>query len=189
MNDSLLNTLQLKTDKIRTFQGSAFYCLLKKLYFSILIVSAVFLNSCDSKQKYTTKIDKQIITYLQKGNAEKLAELFSDQVEFEYGVEGFMIYQKSSDEKEFLTNKDSQFHSFLFKLDEKIAGSTSWLCLKDAVTNAYKIEAENVEVLDDRSYIRSIHIYNDKSYNRINLKCKDEENCRIIYFNMGSSRI
>lgn len=189
MNDPLPNLLQSKTEKTRIFRGSVFFRLLREFSVSVLIFSAAFLNSCDSKQKYTTKIDKQILTYLQKGNAEKLAEFFSDQVEFEYGVEGFMIYQKSSDEKEFLNNKDSQFHSFLFKLDEKIAGSTSWLCLKDAVTNAYKIEAENVEVLDDRSYIRSIHIYNDKSYNRINLKCKDEENCRIIYFNMGSSRI
>jgi len=178
--------LQSKTDKTPHFTA---FRLLRELSVLILIISVIFFNSCDSKQKYTTKVDKQIITYLQKGNAEKLAELFSDQVEFEYGVEGFMIYQKSSDEKDFISNKESQFHSFLFKLDDKIAGSTSWLCLKDAVTNAYKIEAENVEVLDDRSYIRSIHIYNDKSYNRINLKCKDEENCRIIYFNMGSSRI
>jgi hypothetical protein len=143
---------------------------------------------CDSKFRYLTSNDKEILKLIEKENAEKLLDFFSKQVEFDYGSEASMIFLTDSDRKDLLKGKESEFYRFIFGLDDKLKKDTNWLSLKEAIKKAYKVEGENNGSNEDKSYIHSIHIYNENAYNRINLRCTSESSCEIIYFTTASSR-
>ncbi|MDX1960593.1 MAG: hypothetical protein SFU98_18625 [Leptospiraceae bacterium] len=114
--------------------------------------------------------------------------LFSRKVEFDYGSETSIIFLKEKDSEELSKKNNSEVYRFLFELDDNLKKESGWLSVSEAIQSSYRIEGENNEVLDEKSYLRSIHIYNEKSYNRINLRCVSENTCKIIYFTMASSR-
>ncbi|MCB1142998.1 MAG: hypothetical protein KDK54_12200 [Leptospiraceae bacterium] len=156
---------------------------------SILIFLLQGLVSCNHRFEYLTKQDKEIIVLIQSIQPTKLLEHFNEQVEFDYGSEGSIIFLKSSDSENLTKSTDSEVYNFLFKEKLEIPEKNTWISLRDSLNSAYKIEGENNEVNQDSSYFRSIHIYNEKSYNRINLKCREDGDCKIYYFLMSGARI
>ncbi len=146
-----------------------------------------FLVSCDSKLVYLSTQDKEILQLIEKEQAEKLITHFAPAVEFDYGSEASIMFSPENDLADFLTGNKSEYYRFLFGLDD-VFREKNWVSFKDALKVAYRVQGENGGVNPDKSYNRFIHIYSDKSYNRIGLKCAEENNCKINYLFLSSSK-
>jgi len=154
----------------------------------IIFIFILIFFSCNSKYKYTTKLDMEILKSIQEVKVEKLLSYFAEQVEFDYSQEAYTMFHRAKDSKELLSGNISEYYRFLFELNPELK-EKSWLSFKEALAIAYRVEAENNEVNEDGTYFRNIHIYTDSNYNRITLKCIDENSCQIISLLISASNL
>lgn len=138
---------------------------------------------CSSKYKYTNAIDLEILKSIEEKNLEKLFKYFDESVELDYAQDAYTIFNKTSDPSDL----NSEIYRYLFEL-QSVHKEKSWLSFREALLSCYKVEAENNEVNEDGSYFRNIHIYNENAYNRITLKCYQDDLCKITSMLIASSR-
>lgn len=154
----------------------------------IVLFLIFFLANCNSKYKYANKLDLEIIKSIQEEKVDRLISFLADQVEFDYAHEAYTMFSRAKDSKDLLSGNTSEYYRFLFQLAPELK-EKSWLSFKEALVKSYKVEAENNEVNEDGSYLRSIHIYNESSYNRITLKCIEENDCKITSLLIAASKL
>jgi hypothetical protein len=130
-----------------------------------------------------------LLLSIEQEKLEDLIPYLGEQVEFDYSHEAYTMFSRIKDSRDLQLGQKSEYYRFLFQLDSEMKKDKSWLSFKEALKSSYKVEAENNEVNEDGSYLRSIHIYNEASYNRISLRCQGEDNCKITSLLIAASKI
>ncbi|MCB1177865.1 MAG: hypothetical protein KDK36_09825 [Leptospiraceae bacterium] len=160
---------------------------MKTIRLFILIIALLLIENCESKYVYLTDQDKEILNLIQTEQFEKLLEHFGNNIEFDYGSESYTMFSLKSDKEDYLKGKKSEYYKFIFQLDDFFK-EKNWLSFREALLKAYRVQGENKETNDDKTYNRYIHIFTDKSYNRVGLKCIEENKCKINNLYISSSK-